>query len=74
MPSCWLLFLLWLTHAASLTETREAFNLYDKLGDGTIAAKDIPELLRAIGQNPLKRELDEIVNKIDPAGTNLQSR
>ncbi|KCV69709.1 calmodulin [Fonticula alba] len=56
------------TMAVTDEESREAFNLYDKLGDGTISVKDLPDLLRAVGQNPLQREVDEICKKIDPSG------
>jgi len=49
-------------------ESKEAFGLFDKQGNGTIALKDLPDLLRAVGQNPLQSEIEAIVNGIDPTG------
>eukprot|EP00160_Parvularia_atlantis_P021287 Unigene916_Nuclearia_a/m.2938 Unigene916_Nuclearia_a/g.2938 ORF Unigene916_Nuclearia_a/g.2938 Unigene916_Nuclearia_a/m.2938 type:complete len:148 (-) Unigene916_Nuclearia_a:153-596(-) len=49
-------------------ETKEAFNLFDKQGNGTIPLKDLPDLLRAVGQNPLKTELEAIMNAHDATG------
>ena len=52
----------------TLTDAKEIFGLYDKLGNGTVPSKDLGEVLRAVGQNPTKKELDEIRAKIDPKG------
>ena len=49
-------------------DAKEIFGLYDKQANGTIQSKDLGEVLRAVGQNPTKKELDEIKAKVDPQG------
>ena len=43
-----------------LSEAKEAFNIFDKLHEGKVLGKDIPNLLRAVGQNPTELELGKI--------------
>lgn len=42
------------------TEIKEAFSLYDKRGQGTIAQADLGDLLRALGQNPTQAEVGDL--------------
>eukprot|EP00999_Lentomonas_sp_LEN2_P001449 NODE_2490_length_559_cov_73.099537_g2440_i0.p1 GENE.NODE_2490_length_559_cov_73.099537_g2440_i0~~NODE_2490_length_559_cov_73.099537_g2440_i0.p1 ORF type:complete len:145 (-),score=38.80 NODE_2490_length_559_cov_73.099537_g2440_i0:47-481(-) len=42
-------------------EAREAFNLFDKKGDGTILATDVGDVLRAVGQNPFESDIKEMI-------------
>jgi hypothetical protein len=51
-----------------LEEFKEAFSLFDKKGNSTIASSDLPDLLRALGQNPTKAEVDAILKEVDPDG------
>lgn len=39
------------------TEYQETFSLFDNKGDGKIAASQLGEVLRAVGQNPTEAEV-----------------
>lgn len=56
--------------AVELTEERitvlkEAFSLFDKNGNGTIAAKELGTVMRYLGQNPTEAELADMINEVD---------
>lgn len=40
-----------------IIETQETFNLFDQRGDGKIAAHQLGDVLRALGQNPTESEI-----------------
>lgn len=40
-----------------ITEVQETFNLFDQRGDGKIAAAQLGDVLRALGQNPTEIEV-----------------
>ncbi|CAG8608266.1 5325_t:CDS:2 [Ambispora leptoticha] len=42
---------------------REAFQLFDKKGNGTIPSEALGDLLRALGQNPTEAEVGELAKK-----------
>ncbi|CAG8616267.1 1369_t:CDS:2 [Ambispora gerdemannii] len=44
-------------------EYKEAFQLFDKKGNGTISSEALGDLLRALGQNPTEAEVGELVKK-----------
>lgn len=48
-----------------ISEFREAFNLYDKDGDGTITILELGSIMRSLGQTPSDAELQDLINKID---------
>lgn len=48
-----------------LTELKEAFSLFDKLGNETISTKLLGELMRKCGQNPTESELQDTINEVD---------
>lgn len=65
-----------LTHPAGeqlseeqITEFREAFNLFDKDGDGTITTKELGTCMRSLGQNPTEAEIAELICEVDVNGT-----
>jgi len=48
-----------------ITEYKEAFNLFDKDGDGAISTKELGTVMRALGQNPTEAELVDLINELD---------
>jgi calmodulin len=51
-----------------IAEFREAFNIFDKDGDGRITAKELGTVMRSLGQNPSEAELQDMVNEVDIDG------
>ena len=51
------------------SEYREAFSMYDKNGDGVISAKELGEVMRALGENPTETEIVRIINEVDIDGS-----
>ncbi|XP_038067923.1 calmodulin-like [Patiria miniata] len=52
------------------SEFKAAFSLFDKDGDGTVTSDELAVVLRSIGLNPTKRELDKIIKEADADGNN----
>lgn len=48
-----------------IREFKEAFNIFDKDGDGTISGKELGVVMRSLGQNPTEKQLDELINNLD---------
>ena len=48
---------------------KEAFNLFDKDGDGFIKTDELASVLRSLGQNNTEAEFQEIVSEIDSDDT-----
>lgn len=48
-----------------VAEFREAFKIFDKDGDGKIDREELGTVMRALGQSPTQREIDDLVNEID---------
>ena len=44
------------------TEAREAFQLVDKEGSGSIKTKEVATVLRALGHNPSEEDLEKILS------------
>lgn len=42
--------------------------MFDKDGDGTITTKELGTVMRSLGQNPTKQELEDMVNEVDVDG------
>lgn len=47
-----------------ITEFREAFQLFDKDGDGVITTKELGTVMRSLNLNPTEAELQDMVKKI----------
>jgi len=52
-----------------IAEFKEAFSLFDKNGDGTIATKDLGTVMRSLGANPTEAELQGMTHEFDANGT-----
>lgn len=50
---------------SELSELKEAFSLFDKLGNETISTKSLGQLMRTCGQNPTESELQDTINEVD---------
>ena len=50
-------------------EIREAFDLFDTDGSGTIDAKELKVAMRALGFEPKKEEIKKMISDIDKEGT-----
>ena len=57
-----------LTNCAVVAEIREAFQLFDKDGSGTISTRELGMAMRSLGQNPNEQELMEMINQVDVDG------
>lgn len=55
-----------------LSEFRVAFSLFDKDNDGSINAKELGTVMRALGQNPSVTELRAMVDEVDLDGNGEQ--
>ena len=51
-----------------IADFREAFSLFDFDENGSISAKELGEVLRALGQNPSMNELHDMINEVDQDG------
>ncbi|CAH3167554.1 unnamed protein product [Pocillopora meandrina] len=50
-------------------ENREAFDLFDTDGSGTIDAKELKVAMRALGFEPKKEEIKKMISDIDKDGS-----
>ena len=50
-------------------EIREAFDLFDTDGSGTIDAKELKVAMRALGFEPKKEEIKKMIQDIDKDGS-----
>ena len=50
-------------------EIREAFDLFDTDGSGTIDAKELKVAMRALGFEPSKEEIRKLISQIDVDGS-----
>jgi len=51
-----------------LAEYREAFNVFDKNGDGSIGTKELGFVMKNLGLNPTDEELKQMVAEVDSDG------
>nr|AOT98546.1 centrin [Pecoramyces ruminantium] len=52
-------------------EIREAFDLFDTDGSGTIECKELKVAMRALGFEPKKEDLKKMISEIDKSGTGV---
>ena len=50
------------------TDQREAFQLFDRKGDGKVDSNQLGDILRALGLNPTEADVAKIRGDIDPTG------
>ncbi|CAL1529450.1 unnamed protein product [Lymnaea stagnalis] len=50
-------------------ELREAFNLFDKDGDGFITTSELGVVMTSLNQNPSQSELQDMINEVDADGS-----
>ncbi|KAK4221111.1 hypothetical protein QBC38DRAFT_429655 [Podospora fimiseda] len=48
-----------------IAQYREVFEIFDKDGTGDITAAELGQVMRELGLNPSREELDDIVNEAD---------
>ena len=53
---------------AQVKEFKEAFDIFDVDGGGTITAEELGEVMKSLGQKPTKAQLDAMVSEIDADG------
>lgn len=58
-----------LFHRPFLIEYREAFQLFDKDGGGTISIKELKQVFEALGLSPTEAEVQEMISGVDKDGT-----
>ncbi|KAF5206380.1 Calmodulin-related protein [Thalictrum thalictroides] len=51
-----------------IIEFEEAFNLFDKDGDGCITIDELATVIRSLDQNPTEEELLDMINEVDVDG------
>lgn len=51
-----------------ISEFQEAFCLFDKDGDGCITLEELATVIQSLGQNPIKEELQDMINEVDVNG------
>ena len=52
-----------------LEECKEVFDLIDKDKDGLITTNELGDIMKALGANPTKEELQQIINEVDREGS-----
>jgi calmodulin len=52
-----------------IAEFKEAFQIFDKDGDGSITTKELGTVMRSLGQNPSEEELQKMIEEVDKDGS-----
>ncbi|KAL3874532.1 hypothetical protein ACJMK2_037536 [Sinanodonta woodiana] len=48
-----------------IAEINEAFNMFDKDGNGKITTKELGEVMRSLGRDPTDAELEDMISEVD---------
>ncbi|XP_033764298.1 calmodulin-A-like [Pecten maximus] len=51
-----------------IAEFKEAFDLFDKDGDGRVSARELETVMKSLGQEPTEQELVDMINEVDADG------
>ncbi|KAK8709646.1 hypothetical protein V6N13_060659 [Hibiscus sabdariffa] len=51
-----------------VSEFKEAFNFFDKDGDGCITVEELATVIRSLDQNPSEEELQDMIKEVDADG------
>ncbi|KAB2014640.1 hypothetical protein ES319_D09G240500v1 [Gossypium barbadense] len=51
-----------------IVEFKEAFNFFDKDGDGCITVEELATVIKSLDQNPSEEELQDMINEVDADG------
>ncbi|KAL6971691.1 myosin I light chain Cam2 [Sarracenia purpurea var. burkii] len=51
-----------------IVEFQDAFNLFDKDGDGCITIEELATVIRSLDQNPSEKELQDMISEVDADG------
>uniref|UniRef100_A0A8C9RWE5 Troponin C, skeletal muscle n=1 Tax=Scleropages formosus TaxID=113540 RepID=A0A8C9RWE5_SCLFO len=52
-----------------ITEFKAAFDMFDSDGGGDISTRELGTVMRMLGQNPTREELDAIIEEVDEDGS-----
>ncbi|XP_068453383.1 troponin C, skeletal muscle [Clinocottus analis] len=52
-----------------IAEFKAAFDMFDTDGGGDISTKELGQVMRMLGQNPSREELDAIIEEVDEDGS-----
>ena len=55
--------------ALQVSEFKEAFTLFDKDGSGAISIDELGQVMKSLGQNPSRTELQEMIQEVDDDGS-----
>eukprot|EP00061_Rhincodon_typus_P015468 g43158.t1 len=53
----------------SAVEFKAAFDMFDADGGGDISTRELGQVMRILGQNPTREELDAIIEEVDEDGS-----
>ena len=56
------------TDKAYLEELKEAFQIFDKNGDGSISIAELEQILKSLGEKPTQEDVKLMVAKVDKDG------
>ena len=57
-----------------MIDYREAFGLFDRVGDNKVCYNQIADIMRALGQNPTNKEVKAILGNPSDEGRRHQGR
>lgn len=52
-------------HDERMAEYKEAFDLFDKNGDGHISRSELGDVMRSLGQQVTDAEIDQMIKQVD---------